>query len=68
MEIPKETAKRLVDKFTEINGNGFFAKDCALIVVKEILLEIMPKGARNGSQRCRELHWHEVETEIKKLA
>lgn len=34
---PKEKAAELVDKFTQTNGNGFFAKECALIAVDEIL-------------------------------
>lgn len=34
---PKEKAVELVDKFTQTNGNGFFAKECALIAVDEIL-------------------------------
>ena len=34
---PKEKAKELVDKFTQTNGNNFFAKECALIAVDEII-------------------------------
>jgi hypothetical protein len=34
---PKEKAEELVDKFTQTNGNSFFAKECALIAVDEIL-------------------------------
>jgi len=33
---PKEKAQELVDKFIQTNGNAFFAKECALIVVDEI--------------------------------
>ena len=33
---PKEKAEELVDKFTQTNGNAFFAKQCALIAVDEI--------------------------------
>ncbi|MGL4253526.1 MAG: hypothetical protein ACRCR2_05705 [Fusobacteriaceae bacterium] len=33
---PKEKAIELVDKFTQTNGNAFFAKECALIAVDEI--------------------------------
>ena len=34
---PKEKAIELVDKFTQTNGNNFFAKDCALIAVEEMI-------------------------------
>ena len=34
---PKEKAKELIDKFAEANGNSFFAKECALIAIDEIL-------------------------------
>ena len=34
---PKEKADELVDKFTQTNGNNFFAKECALIAVNEII-------------------------------
>ena len=34
---PKEKAKELIEKYTFINGNSFFAKDCAIIAVDEIL-------------------------------
>jgi hypothetical protein len=34
---PKEKAQELVDKFIQTNGNAFFAKECALIAVDEIL-------------------------------
>ena len=34
---PQEKAKELVDKFIQTNGNAFFAKECALIAVDEII-------------------------------
>lgn len=34
---PKEKAEELIDKFTQTNGNAFFAKECALIAVDEII-------------------------------
>ena len=34
---PKEKAKELVDKFIKTNGNAFFAKECALIAVDEMM-------------------------------
>lgn len=38
---PKEKAKELVDKFIKTNGNSFFAKECALIAVDEIVKMLM---------------------------
>ena len=38
---PKEKAIELVDKFTQTNGNAFFAKECALIAVDEIIKMLM---------------------------
>jgi len=32
----QQKALELVDKFTQTNGNAFFAKECALIAVDEI--------------------------------
>ena len=37
---PKEKAKELIEKFIFINGNSFFAKDCAIIAVDEIIYQI----------------------------
>lgn len=34
---PKEKAQELLNKFIQTNGNAFFAKECALIAVDEIL-------------------------------
>jgi hypothetical protein len=34
---PKEKAFELVEKFIKTNGNSFFAKDCAIIAVDEII-------------------------------
>ena len=57
---PKEKAAELVDKFTQTNGNGFFAKECALIAVDEILM------LDNFSIEGRE-YWQQVKQEIEKL-
>lgn len=34
---PKEKAIELVENFTTINGNSFFAKECAVAAVDEII-------------------------------
>ena len=34
---PQEKAKELIDKFISINGNSFFAKECAIVVADEII-------------------------------
>ena len=34
---PKEKANELIDKYTSVNGNSFFAKECAIIAVDEII-------------------------------
>ena len=66
---PKEKAAELVDKFTQTNGNGFFAKECALIVVDEILNYDLK--AKTESQfiieRRIEEYWNQVKQEIEKL-
>ena len=38
MEARKK-AKELVEKYISVNGNSFFAKDCALIAVDEMIEE-----------------------------
>lgn len=63
---PKEKAEELVDKFIKTNGNTFFAKECALIAVDEIL-----KVQKNITDKYLELSfatfWTEVKQEIEKL-
>ena len=34
---PQQKSQELMDKFIQTNGNAFFAKECALIAVDEIL-------------------------------
>jgi len=48
----KEKAKELVNKFIQINGNSFFAKECTLLCVNEIIDAI---------------DWHEFETPNKQI-
>ena len=67
---PKEKAAELVDKFTQTNGNGFFAKQSAIIAVDEIIknggtqnmVEYKPNFFTNGFW-----YWREVKQEIEKL-
>lgn len=63
---PKEKAKELVNKFIETNGNAFFAKECALIAVDEIMQEssILPYGMEYLS---RIDYWEGVKQEIENL-
>ena len=42
---PKEKAQKLVGKFIQTNGNSFFAKECALIAVDEIIESRKDDGA-----------------------
>ena len=78
---PKEKAAELVDKFTQTNGNGFFAKECALIAVDEII-STQPRYPSNvdwddvgathqyfyEAQHEEALnYWQEVKQEIEKL-
>jgi hypothetical protein len=55
---PKEKAEELVDKFIQINGNAFFAKECALIAVDEIV-----KAGKDVDEFC-DSYWLEVKNEI----
>ena len=58
---PKEKSQNLVEKFIQTNGNSFFAKECALIAVDEIL-----KVAFYGRNEIYE-YYLQVEQEIEKL-
>jgi len=58
---PKEKAEELIDKFTQTNGNSFFAKECALIAVDEILKLELQEVYQNSD------YWQEVKQEIEKL-
>jgi hypothetical protein len=66
---PKEKAKELVDKFTQTNGNAFFAKECALIAVDEIIkLNVFDCNDEWSDEDgdTRE-YWKQVKQEIEKL-
>lgn len=58
---PKEKAAELVEKFIQTNGNSFFAKDCALIAVDEILKTFDCTTPQSID------YWQEVKTEIENL-
>jgi hypothetical protein len=59
---PKEKAQELISKFIQTNGNSFFAKECALIAVDEILnMGIM---AQSGEWNMAKEYWQEVKKEI----
>ena len=70
---PKEKAKELFDKYcyairTEENGSGYYtnviyAKNCALIAVDEIILEMNNVMLPNPFKQ----YWNEVKQEIEKL-
>ena len=60
---PKEKAEELVDKFTQTNGNSFFAKECALIAVDEILNSINSITDKYIELGMRQF-WQEVKQEI----
>lgn len=59
---PKEKAAELVEKFIQTNGNSFFAKDCALIAVNEILNH---HSQEQGLYRIDKYYWYSVINEIK---
>ena len=69
---PKDKASELVDKFNcNINfsecfqGHRASAKQCALICVDEMLLEL--EDIEDGYRMDRVEYWKEVKQEIKKL-
>ena len=60
---PKEKAKELIEKFIFINGNSFFAKDCAIIAVDEIIENLhWLEDSINFDKAIR--FWQEVKTEL----
>jgi hypothetical protein len=63
---PKEKSQNLVEKFIQTNGNSFFAKECALIAVDEILLYLKNSDDVMTSIKAVD-YWQEVKTEIESL-
>jgi hypothetical protein len=64
---PKEKAQNLVQKFIQTNGNSFFAKECGLIAVDEILLSQFQFDMISIYRTPFNHYWQEVKTEIEKL-
>lgn len=62
-EKAKEKANELVEKFTFINGNSFFAKDCAILTVDEIIKANPYSAVMNSTIKF----WQEVKNELQKL-
>ena len=60
---PKLKAEELVNKFIRTNGNAFFAKECALIAVDEILDMVKHTPIEDIENE----YWQEVKQEIEKL-
>ena len=59
---PKEKAQELLNKFIQTNGNAFFAKECALISVDEILtIRLVNKDSYLST------YWGKVKEEIQNL-
>ena len=67
--IPKEKAQELVDKFIQANGNAFFAKECALIAVDEIInnFGLLTEGKAHYSSSSTVKYYEQVKQEIEKL-
>jgi hypothetical protein len=66
---PKEKAEELINKFSQTNGNSFFAKECALIAVDELIkshLLLTTTHDKEPSIRCK-TYWQEVKQEIENL-
>lgn len=68
---PKEKAEELVNKFIRTNGNAFFAKECALVVVNELVLETAihtdHSFLSSDDNKNRPQFWIKVKQEIEKL-
>ena len=67
----KEKAVELVDKYIQCNGNSFFAKQCAIIAVDEILdshtiffSEPIPEAFAMLDEKQ---YWQQVKIEIENL-
>lgn len=63
---PKEKAIELLDKYIQVNMNSFFAKDCVLVAVEEILKLPLPFIDIEYGVESYE-YWQQVKTELEKL-
>ena len=55
----KQKAKELIESFIAINGNSFFAKQCAIKVCDEVINEIDYYGLRFWRQVKKEIENYE---------
>ena len=62
---PNEKAIELVYKFIKTNGNSFFAKDCALIAVDEIIKANPIVPLEYALHEVN--YWQEVRNEIQNI-
>jgi hypothetical protein len=62
---PQEKARELLDRFIQANGNSFFAKECALLAIEEILKAIDWHEFEQPNKEYE--YWNEVKQEIEKL-
>ena len=60
---PKLKAKELVDKFSNVYIYSYVAKQCALVAVDEIILEMDSVMLPNPFKQ----YWNEIKNEIEKL-
>jgi ketosteroid isomerase-like protein len=63
----EDKAKQIAWEYLAIVGDTDMAKQCALICVDLVLENIMPIGARSGTERAKEIYWQEVKEKIKLL-
>ena len=63
---PKEKANELIDKYISVNGSSFFAKECAIIVVDEMIKEFKNSDSLYATKFLAD-YWQSVKTELEKL-
>ena len=63
MKTPEQKAEELIDKFISINGNSFFAKECAIVVADEIIKANPYSHVGNSTIKF----WQSVKTELETL-
>ena len=63
----KEKARELINKYTSVNGNSFFAKECAIVAVDEIIYQIDCIDTYLGNLSEQIAFWQSVKTELETL-
>lgn len=63
---PQDKSKELIDKYIKVNGNSFFAKDCALIAVDEIIDILTFDLGHDQTARKLEENWQQIKNELLK--